>query len=155
MRAFLTLATLASAMFLGASDLRAAQVYPAANAVVNAQVAADQWRYRYHNNQWWYYTPGNYWMTHSNGAWSRYNAPAVNAGVNTYYRGNYGNPYYGNSGYYGNYYGNPYNRGYYNGGYYNGGYNRGYYNNGYYNSNPGVRINTPIGRVNVGGGLFR
>lgn len=167
MRTLLCLATLTSALTLGAADLRAnerAQV--AAVAVQNP----DQWRYRYHNNQWWYYTPQNHWMTYNNGAWNRYYAPGtgvsagvnlgntgIGAGVNLSTRNYYNNPYNYNRGYYGNY-GNYYRGGYgnYNGGY----YNRGYYGNGYYNRGynaGGVRFNNN-GSVNVGrtiNGLLR
>ncbi len=32
----------------------------------------DHWRYRWHNSQWWYYTPQNRWMIYNNNAWSAY-----------------------------------------------------------------------------------
>lgn len=35
---------------------------------------ADQWRFRYHNNRWWYYTPEKNWMYHDNNSWTRYDA---------------------------------------------------------------------------------
>jgi hypothetical protein len=149
MRTLLCLSTLASALLVGASDLRANEATQVVVGSANVAVNPDQWRYRYHNNQWWYYTPGNYWMTHSNGNWNRYYAPGagVNAGVNL---GNRYNTYYGNSynrGYYGNGY---YNNGYYNNGYYGNNY-RGYnnyyrgYNNGYGYGNGGVRLNAGRG----------
>jgi len=146
MRNLFILGTMASAVLLGSTQLRASEAvhFATASAAVantSANLQQDQWRYRYHNNQWWYWMPGNYWMTYNNGGWNRYNA-AVGAAVGVgplaaraYVAPRYNNGYYGYNNYgnrYGNYYrGNPYyNRGYNN-------YNRGYYGGGYRNYGPG------------------
>src|SRR5262249_2761530 len=50
-------------------DIRANANAARANATISD---ADRWRYVYHNNQWWYYTPQNNWMTYSNNSWSSY-----------------------------------------------------------------------------------
>ncbi len=30
------------------------------------------WRWQWHNNEWWYYTPNNAWMYHRGGHWNSY-----------------------------------------------------------------------------------
>jgi hypothetical protein len=35
---------------------------------------ADRWRYRWHNGEWWYYTPENRWMYYRDNNWSDYDA---------------------------------------------------------------------------------
>lgn len=85
-----------------------------AATVQKVALRAPNWRYRYHNGRWWYWTTGNYWMVYNNG-WHRHNA----------YRS--GNPYYG----YGD---RRYDR-------YRSGY-RGYpYPNRYYRPGPNYRGN--------------
>lgn len=32
------------------------------------------WRYRWHEGQWWYWTPQERWMVHRNGSWTDYAA---------------------------------------------------------------------------------
>lgn len=116
----------------------------------------EQWRYRFHNGEWWYWLPENRWVIWRNGQWIAYDANTYQApGVETYvtpsdggyYGGYYDNGYYpySNYGYY-PYYGwygyYPYYRhGYYGyyphygygGGYYDNWFNRGYYGgNRYY-----------------------
>lgn len=59
--------------------------------------ANNNWRYRWHGNQWWYWTPRNTWVVYSGGRWV---PPAYRAPV---YR--YPNRYYG--------YYRPYNPGFY------------------------------------------
>ena len=78
-----------------------------AEARTNGTIAdGDRWRYRHHNNQWWYYTPQNRWMYYNNNAWSHYDP-------NTYAVPNYTTGGYSNNGaYYGRfgrrYYNAPY-----------------------------------------------
>jgi hypothetical protein len=140
---------------LGAPEAKA-QV--AANAGVNVQTDND-WRYKWHNNQWWYYNPQNQWMVHHNNAW-------VGPSRGGVYLDSNGVPLFGggarySTGYRGSYYGNGYNNGYYNNGYYgNGYYQNGYYGNGYYNGwgsrggNIGAGVGGALGGqrgANVGG----
>jgi hypothetical protein len=59
---------------------------------------ADRWRFKYHNNQWWYYTPQNQWMYHANNNWQTYDRDTYAAPAPRYttgYRG-YNNGYYNN-----------------------------------------------------------
>ena len=58
---------------------------------------ADDWRYRYHNNQWWYYTPEHRWVYHQKGTWMPYDPknylpPATKPDYRGYYYHN-GNAY--------------------------------------------------------------
>jgi hypothetical protein len=123
MRNLLIFGTMASAILLGSSSVRANEsALPAVStAVAQTALASNNlqdWRYRWHNGQWWYWTPGNYWMTYNNGAWNRYGGVGVGAGAYVGPRYNYyrGYPYYGN-------YYRPYNGNYYRGyPYYGGGY---------------------------------
>ncbi len=58
-----------------------------------ATVPADRWRYKYHNNQWWYYTPNNAWMYHRNSQWNNYDAATYsNPRYQTGYRGDESQP---------------------------------------------------------------
>jgi hypothetical protein len=91
-------------------DVIRADVNGNPNAAVRAEArAADQWRFRYHNNRWWYYTPGNQWMYYSNNAWQSYGPNVYVAPVPRYTTG-----YRGDNG---NYYNNRYNRRWYRGRY--------------------------------------
>jgi len=48
---------------------------PIRNAIrgaVGANNNPDAWRYKYHNGEWWYYTPQNNWMYHRDNNWSAY-----------------------------------------------------------------------------------
>jgi len=129
----------------------------------------DQWRYKYHNNHWWYFQPDNSWVIYHSNNWVPYNtatysnyypsttsysgrysagyAPGYNQGG--YYQGGpqrYNSYYRGDAGYgYNNGY-NGYNNGY-NG--YNNGYNNGYgYGNRdlrYSDGSPGGNIGATIG----------
>src|SRR3954453_12387162 len=56
-------------------DLRRSDVNPNAAARANARVmnSADP-RMRYHNNEWWYYTPQNRWMYYRDKNWANYEA---------------------------------------------------------------------------------
>jgi hypothetical protein len=62
---------------------------PATNA---AAPAADQWRYRWFDHRWWYWTPQNRWLWYSNnGQWVEFDAshsPPAAAGSG-YSSGNY------------------------------------------------------------------
>lgn len=119
---------------------------PAANA--NAGLAgqmggntANRWRYRYHNNHWWFYQPNNQWSYWNGNAWSGYNPqtyrqwyanrPGFSGGYYSGYRGNYNTFGNGMSGYSGYAYG-P--------GMYGGNY--GYGNN--YGSSPGANLGGAI-----------
>jgi hypothetical protein len=58
------------------------------NARANAIADADRWRYTYHKNQWWYYTPKQSWMHYRNNNWSNYDpATYTNPRYTTGYRG--------------------------------------------------------------------
>jgi hypothetical protein len=124
----------------------------------------DQWRYKYHNNHWWYFQPDNSWVIYHSNNWVPYNtatysnyypstttysggysagyAPSNQAGYyqgapqryNSYYRGNTGYGY--NNGY------NGYNNGY-NG--YNNGYGYGNRDLRYSDGSPGGNIGATIG----------
>ena len=62
-------------------------VVPGAGVNVNAN---PNGRYRWSNNRWWYYHPGNYWSYWNNNRWNRYYAR--NYGYNDrYYRRPYVN----------------------------------------------------------------
>ena len=97
---------------------------PATNAT--AAPAADQWRYRWFDGHWWYWTPQNRWMWYSNdGHWVEFD---VNHGPSTADRSD------GNPATYDGYHNYP-----------GGGYWSGYY--------PGVAVGVrPYGNVNVGVG---
>ena len=154
------LAVMTAALFCSAAPAQA-QV----SITTQAQAAGENdWRYKYHNNQWWYYTPQQQWMVHDGNTWNAHNPAMVSSGSGrTYFQGgqNYQTPY--QSGYRGN---TQYNNGYYNNGYYNGGqYNGGQYygspyNNGYgqyygngYNGGYGGNIGTNIGGAIIGRAL--
>ena len=49
-----------------------------ANAGVVANQSGDQWRYRWHNNNWWYWTTENRWVFRNGSEWTNYE-PAVTA----------------------------------------------------------------------------
>jgi hypothetical protein len=38
----------------------------------NAVAPENQWRYRWHNNHWWYWTPSGKWVIHDRQAWVPY-----------------------------------------------------------------------------------
>ncbi len=109
-----------------------------------------RWRYRWHNGQWWYWTPQSTWLIWSGSTWTphvvasvpsyNYSQPAA-----TYY---YGQPSYGGSNYYNDgYYGRRYNRGnFYYGQPYRSGYRGG---NGY-----GYNMNSPYGQARAYGNIY-
>lgn len=79
-------------------DLRRADIDPNAAARANARAAnnAADWRMRYHNNEWWYYTPRNRWMYYRNNNWANYEANTYLAPrYSTGYRGLGGRGVYG------------------------------------------------------------
>ena len=138
------LAVMTAALFCSTAPAQA-QV----SITTQAQATGENdWRYKYHNNQWWYYTPQQQWMVHDGNTWNAHNPAMVSSGSGrTYFQGgqNYQTPY--QSGYRGN---TQYNNGYYNNGYYgNGYYGNGYYNgygNGYYGyGNRGANVGAAIG----------
>ncbi len=72
-----------------------------ANSAARAEARAadpNHWRYRYHNNRWWYYTPQNNWLYYHNNNWNAYNANTYVPRYQTGYRGNYGPAYRGGYG---------------------------------------------------------
>ena len=94
------------------------------NVGVAVNQGGDQWRYRWHNNNWWYWTRENRWVYRHGNEWVNYEpaataVPAVSYtsqpaygyssgpyGYTTGYRGYYGpvyqpGYYYGSDGYYG------------------------------------------------------
>ena len=72
-------------------DVRDADNNPHAAARAETRIAdADRWRYKYHNNQWWYYTPQNRWMIYNNNRWGNYDPQTYvrpDARYSTGYRG--------------------------------------------------------------------
>ncbi len=73
--------------------------------------SAEDWRYRFHNGQWWYWMPDNHWVYWHDNAWTRFDARTyVNPGWHgSYYGTPYGyRPYWGGSRYYSGY--SPYGR---------------------------------------------
>lgn len=150
------LAVMTATLFCSAAPAQA-QV----GITTQAQAAGENdWRYKYHNNQWWYYTPQQQWMVHDGHNWNVHNPAMVSSGSGgtyfqggQYYRTPYQSGYRGSAqydnGYYNGaqYYGSPYNNGY--GQYYNGnGYGQ-YYGNGYSNGYGG-NIGTNIGGAVIG-----
>jgi hypothetical protein len=60
------------------------------NAAVRNEARAanpEAWRLKYHNNQWWYYTPQNQWKYYHNNSWANYdpNTYTYVAPNNSYY----------------------------------------------------------------------
>jgi hypothetical protein len=54
----------------------AASNQPTAAAPAAADQRPDAWRYRWHNGQWWYYTPRQQWLVYSDAeGWKPYTAP--------------------------------------------------------------------------------
>jgi hypothetical protein len=125
-----------------------------ANAGVAANQSGDQWRYRWHNNNWWYWTPENRWVYRNGNEWTNYE-PAVTAVPDASYssqpaygyyqsspNGYYSAPYRYSTGY-GGYYGPVYQGGGYYGPVYQGGY---YYGPGGYYGRPGISVGVGFGR---------
>ena len=104
----------------------------------------DQWRYRWHRNNWWYWTTENRWVYRNGDQRANYEpavTPVPDAGysnepANGYYQsgptGYYPGPYRYSTGYRG-YYGPVYQDGY-------------YYGSGGYYGRPGVSIGLGFGR---------
>lgn len=115
-----------------------------ANAGVAANQSGDQWRYRWHNGTWWYWTQESRWIYSNGNQWFNYEPATVavpdarysNQPVYGYYQsgpnGYYPGPYRYSTGY----------RGYY-GPAYQGGY---YYGPGGYYGQPGVSVGLGFGR---------
>jgi len=59
-----------------------------------------RWRFKYHKDLWWYWTPENYWMMYQNGVWERHYAAPAAPGV-------YRKPVLGQEFTDGQYYSNP------------------------------------------------
>jgi len=126
------------------------------NVGVAVNQRSDQWRYRWHNNNWWYWTPANRWVYRNGNEWVNYEpavtaAPAVGyANQPAYYQsspnGYYPGPYRYSTGY-GSYYGPVYQGGY-SGPVYQNGY---YYGSGGYYGQPGISFGLGFGRgVRIG-----
>jgi len=146
----LIMRTIISALLVAAGLAAApeAKAQVAARAGVNVQTN-DDWRYKWHNDRWWYYTPQNQWMVYHNNGW-------VGPGAGGVYLDRSGVPIFGGgrytTGYRGSYYGNGWNNGWYGNGYYNG-YGNGYYGNGYYNGYGGWGSRGGNIGANVGGAI--
>jgi hypothetical protein len=56
----------------------------------------NQWRYRRHNNEWWYWTPQSSWVYHRGGRWNRYDS--ANFRPYSPYRTGYRDPYFDSRG---------------------------------------------------------
>ena len=120
------------------------------NVAVAVNQRGDQWRYRWHNNNWWYWTTENRWVYRNGNEWVNYEpavvaVPAVGyanqpadyqSGPNGYYPGSYSY----STGYRG-YYGPVYQ-----GGYYGPVYQGGYYGSGGYYGQPGISFGLGFGR---------
>jgi hypothetical protein len=131
-----------------------------ANAAVATNQSGDQWRYRWHNGIWWYWTPENRWVYRNGNEWTNYE-PAVTAVPDARYSSQpaYGyyqpvpNGYYQSvpNGYYqsvpNGYYQGPYRYSTRYGGYYGPVYQGGYYYGpgGYYGQ-PGISVGLGFGR---------
>ena len=121
------------------------------NAGVAANQSGDQWRYRWHNGMWWYWTQENRWIYSNGNQWFNYE-PAVTAAPDAGYSSQPAYGYYQSNpnGYYPNpngYYPGPYRystgyRGYY-GPVYQDGY---YYGPGGYYGRSGVSVGVGFGR---------
>jgi hypothetical protein len=83
MRKFTSFATLAMLLaFSAGAD--AQESNPAADSSPNLEAGAaaatttkaedNQWRYKWHNGQWWYWMPGKYWVYRENDRWVVYDA---------------------------------------------------------------------------------
>ena len=48
-----------------------------ANTVIVANPGGDQWRYRWHNGPWWYWTTENRWVYRNGNAWINYEPAAA------------------------------------------------------------------------------
>lgn len=97
MKCVRTLALLAAPLLLGLTGEAQAQVAagttvqtPLAGVTAGAAANPNAWRYRYHNNQWWYYHPNSTWSVWNGNAWAPHGA--YSAG----YRGYPGYGAYGN-----------------------------------------------------------
>ncbi len=121
------------------------------NVGVAVNQRGDPWRYRWHNNNWWYWTPANRWVYRKGNEWVNYEpavtaAPAVGyTNQPAYYQsspnGYYPGPYSYSTGYRG-YYGPVYQGGYYGPAYQNGYY----YGSGGYYGQPGISFGLGFGR---------
>lgn len=76
-----------------------------------ATQSAHNWRYRFHNGEWWYYTPAGQWAFYRNGQWRDHDVGASHTRLGAspiapyYARPNYGRVYFGDyTPYYGDYY---------------------------------------------------
>ena len=112
------------------------QADPRVSVNVTGDNRPDQWRYRWENGRWWYWTPQNRWMWYSdNGGWVNYDSAVP-------YSTGYGSYQVPSTGYYYPSYGTYYYPGY---GYRYPGY---WYGGGYY-----YRPGTSIGVDGIGVGI--
>jgi hypothetical protein len=147
----------------------AANASVASNAGVDvaASRSGNRWRYRWHNNNWWYWTPENRWVYRNGNEWinyeavntavpdARYTSQAAYGNYQSSPNGYYPGPYRYSTGFRGDY-GPVYQGGYYPGPYrYSTGY-RGdygpvyqsgdYYGSGGYYGQPGISLGFGFGR---------
>jgi hypothetical protein len=80
-------------MFAPTRSYRARSYAPAAvaattpaNARAGQPNGADQWRYRHHNGQWWYYQTNNKWAVWNGSRWTE---PMASAGSTQNQPGNH------------------------------------------------------------------
>jgi hypothetical protein len=45
---------------------------------------SNAWRYRWHNGEWWYWHPEQYWLIRRNGQWSRYDRNTYQSPTRSY-----------------------------------------------------------------------
>lgn len=66
------------------------------NVAASGPVQDNQWRYRWHNGRWWYWTPANNWVVYLNNAWRPYTPGMFDSGYfGTSNSGTYYTPYSG------------------------------------------------------------
>lgn len=68
-----------SGLAWGAGSLRAAEpatVQAEKNGASDVKSRPDGWRYVWHNNQWWYYTPRQHWLVYQGDSWQPYASEA-------------------------------------------------------------------------------
>jgi hypothetical protein len=113
-------------------------------AAVAVNPSADQWRYRWHNGNWWYWTPEDRWVYRTGNEWTNYE-PAVTfapqpGDAAQLPQGDYSPRPWG-------YYSRPYGYATGYGSYYNygPGYRGGYYGPDGYYGRPGISIGTRRG----------
>jgi hypothetical protein len=79
MRCIFQLAAVMGAFFLADFGLSLASAADAQTSATQQQTTAaanqqtqDQWRYTFHNSEWWYWLPAGRWVYWRNGCWNEY-----------------------------------------------------------------------------------